>query len=545
MTSTDFKPNRAKAGSSQALVNFFMGTNAEGKHLEEAFRQQLIEPGERLLGFFDGLLFDPDGKRVGGIALHDYLIVTDRQLIMWARDQFKDYVDRFPLSHSFVQSYQQKDMLHGTIRLGLVLPSVANTEVADAEQLEITFDLVPMADLKQLAEIIEVAGNVHRDLIAGDASEADRYKATWVLFNQVFVGKAPASEMQRSPSSSRSTQLEPMIELIEDEEGLAELMTPLSRLDNLDSMGSRRNYSPAAQAGSFGQMAQPRNIKSAKMQSYGAADSGGTAEDIEAELNWLSGVQAQGTVFSSSSKPRPAPPTRDPNAPPGVRLKQDLNPEGLYKIGRAGRTAWDGLDKLRREAESKMEARGNNVIPMLKTLRDSGMNLKDITEFVDAVSTLLDTVNQSPAAREMVMTFLNRSPGMGGLNFGGSGGNAAKGRSVPEVEDVLEDEPTDQTASKHRLKVERRGANKANSENAGPAPRYKVAIRKKSDEATAPETAEEVALPVQDETGPVDITLGILDKLEKKEASTGSLFQSRPSAPKVRLVPRRSDEHNN
>lgn len=521
-------------------LSFFMGTNANSKHLEEATRQQIIAPGEHLMGFFDGIFFDATGKRVGGLALHDYLIVTDRHLIMWARDQFKDYVDRFPLSHCFLTSAEPKDMLHGTLKLGLVLPQVEEAEVAQAAQIEICFDLVPLPDLKQISGLIEVLTNLHHEMIAGGAGEADRRKASWVLFNRVFVGPLMAEQArqpQPSAQAANSWDNEPLVEIVEGA-AIDDLMTPLSRLDNLDNFN--RPSTPAS-------IRPPQAVRRPASNSYGAADSGGSLDEIEAELQWLN----EGKVYSSSNTGPAAQKGRlndsqnqprrkaaahtlipGPTPSPAARLKQDLNQDGLYTVGRAGRVMWDGLEKLKREGEAKFESKGR---PTLQTLKDSGMNLKDITDFLTAINGLLDTVNRSPAAREIAMTFLNRSSFLSNLVP-----NQPAKRGVPEVEEIMDDSAA--PGSSPRQKVQRRDTPRPASSQIDPfnPPRYKVAIRKRGSEAEVAEPDEVVEAKgsLEKESFPKSAEVKLAEDFEELEPVRSS-GQAQPSS-KRRMVPVRS-----
>ena len=58
-------------------------------HVEEAWTSAL-EPGERLLGMFVGVVRETreDGRRgapTSDDTVHDYLLVTDRGIVLWAR----------------------------------------------------------------------------------------------------------------------------------------------------------------------------------------------------------------------------------------------------------------------------------------------------------------------------------------------------------------------------------------------------------------------------------------------------------------------------
>ncbi len=496
-----FKPAQTSARSqAQMPVNFFMGTNSSAKHLEEALRQQIIAPSEHLLGFFDGVFFDANNKRVGGLALHDYLIVTDQRITMWARDQFKDYVDHFPLADCFIKQSEQKDFLHGRIKLGLVVPDNDEDEPEEANQVEVTFDLVPVADLKQISGLIDVFGSLHRDMIAGGAELEDRCKATGIMFTQLFVlplqqasavasaayAKEANAPTQAQPQTEQDDEDddEPLVEIVEGAE-LDDLMTPLSRLDRLDKPDARPL--PVAQPPRQRRSRLP--VSNPHSTGYGAADSGGNLEDLESELQWLGdGQPYSSSSASTKSNPPPVAPRRaarrqaeantgDAASNAVARMRQDLNPDSLYNVSRAGRVVWDGVEKLKREGEARFDAKGR---PMLQSLKDNGMNVKDVTEFLTAVNNLLDTVNRSPAAREIAMTFINRStafmPTFGGLKPSAS-------RPPVEVEDAEDSGP--QKSSGPR-KVERRGTSKPNAPTSQidpfNPPRYKVSIRKKEAE---------------------------------------------------------------
>src|SRR4051794_14621882 len=65
----------------------YLGRAVVGKHAEEA-RERLLDVGEKLVAAFHGGLFvEAEGKRrpLGGVSLHDYLLLTDRRVILWAR----------------------------------------------------------------------------------------------------------------------------------------------------------------------------------------------------------------------------------------------------------------------------------------------------------------------------------------------------------------------------------------------------------------------------------------------------------------------------
>lgn len=498
--------------------SYYVGTNTTPLHVEEALRQGIIASDERLLGVFDGIFFDNTNTRVGGLALNDFLVITDRRLTTWARDQFKDYVDHFPLSHVFVTGQKNKDSLHGTLSLEMVLPDTPTNEVGEAEKLDLTFDFVPLLDLSLAYDLIEVMSNLNRDMIAGGASEQDRVKAASVLFEKVFVKRSNNRATQREKTASRAarpqthTHEEPLYEIVEGE-ALDDMMTPLHRLDGLDDFNrgiSTHNQSPASgriQADfASPNVSRPVFANEGEAHLWPVADEGRQSRFRQAVGN-VSARLGEGDLpdMINLQSQRTAP------KPPGVRLREDVavgGPEGLYTIGRAGRAAWDGLEKLRREAES----RSGNLMPLLQNLRDSGMNLTDMTEFLVALNNLLDTLGSSPAAFELARGFINRNVGVANAHtskFTQPGRADKKPVRVEDAEDssnasVEDDIPTATESAlekeslgsvlggafkrKHavNLRVERRNAAAVPAvDPADVAPvRHRVAIRSKQNDAS-------------------------------------------------------------
>lgn len=498
--------------------NYIVGTNSSPRNVAEALRQGIIRSEETLLGIFDGVFYDSDNKRIGGIALNDFLVITDQAVITWARDQQRDYVDRFPLSHVFLTGKNQKDPHYGVVRLALVLPNVTDEELGEAEQLQLTFDFVPLGDLDLAAALIEVMGNAHRDLIEGGAGEEDRYRAARVLFSQVFLTKflgVGGSNQPSRPGQERGRtdgfNNESFGDYIGEDEADA-FMTPLSRLDQLDSFNRREPASPYGKSfADFEPLAsrqQPPPKRSyydpyeaqaqaqpeptrfyrpnalEQTQGHYSSSASGQASAIEQELRWLSqnggqpGAKSNGHEYSNKSAP-------------GARLRDELNnSEAFYMLGRAGRAMFDNLDKLRRDAESK----SMGLVPFLGTLRDSGMNVRDLTEFLLAANDLLDTVGRNPAAREIAMMFANRALNDAGKIKPGSADAKTKPnqtaskptRPLVEIEEADKEEAPRPAA---RVKVERRNKPK-------PAPEPEVDLNLDNDAAPSiPLGASQTTIP--------------------------------------------------
>ena len=81
------------------LGDAYIGKSVVALHIMDA-KERLLEVGETLQGAFHGsaLARDDYGNSVsykGGFSLHDYLLVTDQRVVMWARGIFKQSVDAF------------------------------------------------------------------------------------------------------------------------------------------------------------------------------------------------------------------------------------------------------------------------------------------------------------------------------------------------------------------------------------------------------------------------------------------------------------------
>ncbi len=446
--------------TSDEIQNYIVGTNSSPRNVAEAKRQGIVSPNEELLGIFDGVLYEAGNKRIGGLALNDFLIVTDQNITLWARDQYRDIVDRFPLSHVFVLERKQKDSQHAFVKLGLALPDTSADALDKAELIQLTFDLVPLDDLELLAGVIDVLGCAHRDLIKGGAKQEDCYRAARVLFSQVFLSKMMASASKPGRETMGRTydlHNEPLVEIIEDSEAEA-LMTPLSRLDKLDSFNTRYEpqaprqqgrlqYEPPTQAQARLYQPKPEN------QGYFATSASGQAPQIEQELRWLGGA---GNPPSGQKRGNPNANRDNSQLPPGVRLKEDLsNSDAFYFVNRAGRSVFDGLDKLRKEAEAK----NAGLLPLLNAARESGMNIRDITEFVMAANELLDTIGHNPAARELAMMFAGKmlNDNNGKLKQTMQAASALRSNKGPvQVENAEEPAPVAPAPRPGRVKVERR-----------------------------------------------------------------------------------------
>ncbi len=137
----------------------YIGKNVERKHVEEFFRYHR-EPDEVVIALFDGIIFDGDGKRVGGLTLHDYVILTDRHFILWARGLQSDVLDRLDY-RGVCFSAKQADTLHGELALEFTPPAVP-------KPLTARVDLLPIMDLPALEELFTLT----KALVVGRSDQA-------------------------------------------------------------------------------------------------------------------------------------------------------------------------------------------------------------------------------------------------------------------------------------------------------------------------------------------------------------------------------------
>ncbi|MCX7789840.1 MAG: hypothetical protein N2378_04300 [Chloroflexaceae bacterium] len=174
----------------------YLGVNVNAASVEELRYRGLLEEGETLLALFDGVLLDEQRRRVGGLALSDYVALTDRRVVTWARGFFNDTVDGFEWKDVDVVNAETWDPWHGRVTLAFRLPPVAPRtrrvvingsaeEPGSGERLVInTLDYMPFDDVSMLAEMVRWVGD---QVVAGLAGEA---------LVTAFVERFPAVERQ-------------------------------------------------------------------------------------------------------------------------------------------------------------------------------------------------------------------------------------------------------------------------------------------------------------------------------------------------------------
>ncbi len=158
----------------------YLGTNVNPVSAEELRQRGILEEDEVLLALFDGILLDEKRRRIGGIALTDFVALTDRRLITWARGFFNDTIDRFSWQDTDVTQAETWDPWHGRVIMAFRIPAVAPRTrriavrgmAADRPQSERvivnTLDYMPADDVTPLSNMIGWVGD---QVMAGLAGE--------------------------------------------------------------------------------------------------------------------------------------------------------------------------------------------------------------------------------------------------------------------------------------------------------------------------------------------------------------------------------------
>lgn len=170
-------------------VQPYLGINVNLASAEEMRQRGILNEDESLLALFDGMLLDENRRRIGGIALSDFIALTDQRLITWARGFFNDTVDSFAWSDVDVAKAETWDPWHGRVVFAFRLPAAAprtrrivvkgvTAETPEGERVIVnTLDYMPADDVGPLANMIAwvgdqvVAGVTDETLVAAFAEE--------------------------------------------------------------------------------------------------------------------------------------------------------------------------------------------------------------------------------------------------------------------------------------------------------------------------------------------------------------------------------------
>ncbi|NNJ13023.1 hypothetical protein EKD04_022105 [Chloroflexales bacterium ZM16-3] len=149
----------------------YLGINVDPASAEEIRHRGILNEDETLLALFDGMLLDENRRRIGGVSLSDFIALTDRRLITWARGFFNDVIDSFLWQDVDVAKAETWDPWHGRVVLAFRLPAVAPRtrriavkgtadERPEGERVMVnTLDYMPADDVSPLSNMIAWTGD--------------------------------------------------------------------------------------------------------------------------------------------------------------------------------------------------------------------------------------------------------------------------------------------------------------------------------------------------------------------------------------------------
>ncbi len=162
-------------GQVQIPDDFYVGTNVVRQHIAEFFyrarQRKLLSEGETPLAMFDCIILERDGRRLGGLTLHDYAVLTDQHLITWGRGVNKDVVDKFPWKDLALDRFGRRNLFEGVVKFNYLLKPVGSKrrinlrghddKIAPASNTPgergtaLYLDLMPAGEVRVCAEMIQ------------------------------------------------------------------------------------------------------------------------------------------------------------------------------------------------------------------------------------------------------------------------------------------------------------------------------------------------------------------------------------------------------
>jgi hypothetical protein len=174
-------------------------------HLNELETLGLLDSDEQVLVAIDGVLLDAQGLRLSGPTLHDYCLVTNLRVVLWARDYGRHLCYAFPLAELSELDGFGLDPLHAQIGLAFSAP--------DEEEQRFTFTLVPIGSLQAALTLIQAAATTARELTAaGMSARAASSEIATVLGMQIYGhvdGLRPGEAPYRWISNAQTQILAP------------------------------------------------------------------------------------------------------------------------------------------------------------------------------------------------------------------------------------------------------------------------------------------------------------------------------------------------
>jgi hypothetical protein len=198
-------------------VHPYLGTNVSPIQVQELMYRGLLQKDETLLALFDGILFDENGKHVGGLSVSDYVALTNERVITWARGLFSDIVDGFQWKDVDIIEARTWDPLHGSVSLAFrIAPAVAvrqprvavkgrGTAIKTEESERVVvnkLDFVPAADIPVMEEMIAWTG----DQVVSGLTGEPLLKAFAEMFTHPFSDGAQAPQPMLASESSSSSE---------------------------------------------------------------------------------------------------------------------------------------------------------------------------------------------------------------------------------------------------------------------------------------------------------------------------------------------------
>ncbi len=192
--------------------DMYVGLNVVRRHIAEFFyragTQALLASGETVLAIFDCILLEPNGRRLGGLTLHDYAVLTDQNLITWGRGLNRDVIDKFEWSSVGLDKFGRRTPIEGVIKVTYNYKSVGNKrrisikssaadDIHDAPAIPATLsgvpsvllylDLMPIGDVRICAGMMqymirannsEGVSNTFKETFRADITRSQQRMAT-------------------------------------------------------------------------------------------------------------------------------------------------------------------------------------------------------------------------------------------------------------------------------------------------------------------------------------------------------------------------------
>jgi len=172
----------------------YLSHTAVPSHLTELDGLGLLEPGEQVLAAFDGVLLDGEGRRIGGPTLHDYCLLTNMRVLLWARDYGRHLCYAFPLADLCLVEGTGLDPMHAHLHMAFAGPE-------EDEEQHFALILLPLMDLSAGIALLQLAAQTAIELTEqGLEPQEAASEITTVLGMHIFGtenGRRPQGKFNR------------------------------------------------------------------------------------------------------------------------------------------------------------------------------------------------------------------------------------------------------------------------------------------------------------------------------------------------------------